>query len=423
MCKRDSFTLALLLVSILWVTLPNKAVLAEQPAWRMQDVVLKRAVTHLHVSPGKPETFSIDPIFTAVVEHDRGSWFSVRSGEREGWLPRSSAVLLREAVPHFSVQLQRNPKDIAALYARAAAYERQGKFDLAIKDIDAAIGLVPGEWPREFASSPYNIRAQLWQQKGDSDKALKDFAEAIRLAPDQPQAYFNRARLWESRGAMDQALADYNRAIERAPEHAPTYAYRGRLYSNQGKFEKALRDYDSAIRLEPRNASYRFRSAFARWILGQTDTVIADCTEAIRLDKEFSLRGRPHTVRALTWRSKKEYRKALADFEVAFGHDPTDELCLQGMVCLFATCPLAQYRDGKRAVKLARQLIEAAGARKNPLHMQLLAAAYAETGDFKHAIAWQKKALQELSAWPVGYRERARQQLKLYEQHTPYRED
>ena len=55
------------------------------------------------------------------------------------------------------------------------------------------------------------------------------------------------------------------------------------------------------------------------------------------------------------------------------------------------------------------------------MHVDTLAAAYAETGDFESAIKWQKEAIHLLTAkdpaeWPAQFEAR----LKLYELGKPY---
>ena len=57
---------------------------------------------------------------------------------------------------------------------------------------------------------------------------------------------------------------------------------------------------------------------------------------------------------------------------------------------LLATCPDARHRDGKKAVEFAaRHCLFVTGG--TPNHLNTLAAAYAEGGDFAKAVEWQEK--------------------------------
>ena len=86
---------------------------------------------------------------------------------------------------------------------------------------------------------------------------------------------------------------------------------------------------------------------------------------------------------------------------------------------MLASCREEEYRDGRKAVELAKAAVEA--EKKPPVFfLATLAAAYAEVGDFGEAIGWQERAL----AVP-GYQEdeEYRRRLKLYRMKMPFRQE
>ena len=93
---------------------------------------------------------------------------------------------------------------------------------------------------------------------------------------------------------------------------------------------------------------------------------------------------------------------------------PTRELAW-----LQSTASDSQFRDGKKAVKNALRACELNEGEK-PANLCILAAAYAEAGDFNAAVEWQSKAVDladsEQRAW-------WQPRLSLYQANQPYREE
>ena len=85
---------------------------------------------------------------------------------------------------------------------------------------------------------------------------------------------------------------------------------------------------------------------------------------------------------------------------------------------LLATCPEARYRDGRHAVELATKACELSEWQYN--HVDTLAAAYAEAGDFEQAVRWQQMAIEMASD---SGRDDYRSRLALYKSGKPYREE
>ena len=147
------------------------------------------------------------------------------------------------------------------------------------------------------------------------------------------------------------------------------------------------------------------------------DTAIAEFTESIRLDREAS---GAYQNRGLAYHHKKEYAKAVADYTEAMRLDPNDSDAHSNLAWLLATCPKAEFRDGKRAVELATRACKLSDW-KDANHMENLAAAYAECGRFEEAVEWQSKAV-ALAAGLENLNE-SRQRLDLFKDGKPFREN
>ena len=86
-----------------------------------------------------------------------------------------------------------------------------------------------------------------------------------------------------------------------------------------------------------------------------------------------------------------EYDKALADYADSLRVDPTNVWAYNAIAWLWATCPEAKVRDGKKAVEHATRAC-ALSAWKDADSLDALAAAYAECGQFVEAIKWAQRA-------------------------------
>ena len=139
--------------------------------------------------------------------------------------------------------------------------------------------------------------------------------------------------------------------------------------------------------------------------------------EAIRLDPGFAP---AYYIQGNAWRAKKEYDKAIADYNKTIRLYPRHAWGYHALAWLWATCPEESIRDGKRAVDLATRGCKLAEW-KDAHMLDTLAAACAEVGDFDKAVEWQAKANRPFVN--ADDRKKGEDRLKLYQQRKPYREE
>ena len=265
-------------------------------------------------------------------------------------------------------------------YMRFCTYE----FDKAVRDFDTAIQIDPNN------SEAYCGRGYIHDLKGDSDKAVSDFGVAIRLDPTVAGYYSGRGFAWRYKN-LDKAIQDYDEAIRLDSSIASFYSGRGRAWSDKKEYDKAVEDYSEAIRLDPKD-----HLSFAS--------------------------------RARLWEKKKIYAMAIRDYGEVIRLEPKQSSSYRSYAWLLATCPDDTVRDGKAAIRLASKACEFTDARDfSTLHgwtLEVLAAAYAEDGQFLEAVKCQNKALKEDPDYYNRERDSddARKRLKLYEEKKPYRD-
>jgi tetratricopeptide (TPR) repeat protein len=214
---------------------------------------------------------------------------------------------------------------------------------------------------------------------------------------------------------LDQAVAFYTQEIRKNPSSWNAYLYRGLVYDVKHEYDEAIADYTRSIEIYPWWAN-TFNNRGWTWHRKKAyDKAIADYTEAIRLDPNCAL---AIANRGLGWQEKGDYYKALVDYNRAVKVDAKYGRGYTARAWLYATCPDKKFRDGKLAVESATRACDLTGW-KEADKLAVLAAAYAERGDFDKAVKWQEKAI-VLFIDPED-RRTGLERLELYKNKKPCR--
>ncbi len=86
---------------------------------------------------------------------------------------------------------------------------------------------------------------------------------------------------------------------------------------------------------------------------------------------------------------------------------------------MLATCPQTEIRNGAEAVVYAKKAV---AQNENAVILDTLAAAYAESGDFRRAVNTQKKVITRLDQGTFN-RDEILERLELYKNRKPWREE
>jgi tetratricopeptide (TPR) repeat protein len=241
---------------------------------------------------------------------------------------------------------------------------------------------------------------------------LSGAAMAQEAEPQSADEFVTRGIARYNGGNLDGALADFNRAITLDPAHAGAYGNRGYAREDRGDLEGALADYTKAISLDPNGPPAYVLRGSLRLKNGDMDGGLADFTKAISLDPTdaslFATRG---VVRQL----KGELDGAIEDFRKAIALDPNNAVAYKSLAFILATASRKELRNGKQAVAYARKACELEKW-GDPFTLEILALAYAETGDFRQAAEWQEKAL-ESADYSSRAGDKGRQRLESFRQN------
>ena len=203
------------------------------------------------------------------------------------------------------------------------------------------------------------------------------------------------------------ALRDLKQVLESDPGDHDSRARCGMILFQQRQYKDALSVLDEGIR---RNSEFALFYAYRGWVryrLRNLDLAFDDLNRAIELDKHC---GEAYQYRALVHQRNRRYRQTLSDLEQSAQCMPDNPFAHAFLASFLSTCREKPYRDGKRALEIARRACSLSGWGEFQ-SLRSLAAAHAELEEVDDAIRWGEEALK---CAPPAYREKLEQQVQYY---------
>ena len=137
--------------------------------------------------------------------------------------------------------LERDPKNVAALYYRAYIYEKQHKYKFARKDYETMLSIVPDHFNGQLGF------ALLCQKDMRYSEAMDRINILIEQYPDSAVAYAARAGLEVERGLYEVAEYDFSEAMRLDPSCSDYILNRADIRLKMGKKKEAREDLDRAV--------------------------------------------------------------------------------------------------------------------------------------------------------------------------------
>lgn len=286
---------------------------------------------------------------------------------------------LQDAWQLFQAALAEAPDDADTHNQLGMIYMRQGKLDASYNHLTACLEIKP-----THAEAHNNLGVLLFKQ-GKTAEAREHYAEAIRLNPEFADPYDNIGVAFMQEGRDQEARESFAKAVELNPRSATALNHLGMILVKQNEVQQAVGYFQQAVAINGREVTFRCNLGDALLKLGKTEAA----REQYRQSRQISP-GWPESINKMAWQ--------------------------------LATDPDAKRRDGVRALKNAEQVCRAT-EEKEAAHLDTLAAAYAETGDFKNAIGTAQKAMQvALAASQKELAAKIEQRMHLYRIGQPYRD-
>jgi tetratricopeptide (TPR) repeat protein len=206
-------------------------------------------------------------------------------------------------------------------------------------------------------------------------------------------------------------------AVSSMSYSAPDMTQQGVAFLKAQRFDEAVKVLSKAIQDNPDNAKAIHYRGMAFYYQGNIDQAITDYTRALEIQPDLT---QVYTSRGVALFRRGDYQRAKQDLTLAFSKNPKDANALNQMAWMLAVCPDKQYRNGKKALDLARRVIN---LKTTPNYLDTLAAAYAETGRYNDAVRIQRKVIALLSQEErLNNIEIYLERLKKYESRHPWRQ-
>ncbi len=239
----------------------------------------------------------------------------------------------------------------------------------------------------------------------------------------------------ERQAMFDAALEHYRRSLTLAPSfNKAHYNFACALWHGQ-RFEEAARHFRTAIQLGLDGPLMRISLAECLEKLGHLDKARQQYAAALQRDPESR-----EALLAYARLSGElgDAEQQIAAYRLWLRNHQEDVTALRCLAWVYATSPQVQYRNGRQALVLARRAAEATSY-QHPRVLETLAAAYAESGDFKSAVEFASRAIaiwRALEAEPssddrstgktesaqiASHVERLERQIERYRRRRPWR--
>jgi Flp pilus assembly protein TadD len=256
----------------------------------------------------------------------------------------------QDATTLFEHALEVTTDNFVAHNNLGIALAAQGKFDEAIVHYSEALRIKPS-----YAKAHCNL-GDVLARLGKHEDAIWHYHRALQLKPNFAEAHNNLGVTLKQQGRLNEAFVHYSRAIQLNPEYEEAHNNLAGLLAARGKLDEAIAHYSKALQIKPDYGNARVQLAVALMRTGQTDKAIQQYRTALHFRPDW-----PEVLNNLAW--------------------------------IFATHKDPRYRDGAKALLLAKKACELT-AYKQANFLDTLAAAYAEANQFDQAVFTAQKAKQ-----------------------------
>lgn len=293
------------------------------------------------------------------------------------------------------------------------ALVRKGRIDEAISQAEMALQIRPN------SPEAHSNLAIALSQKGEIDLALLHFQRVLEIKPDRPKLHYNMATVLAEKGQLDAAILHYERELQIQPAFAEAHNNLGTALMGKGELDDALVHFQKALRVNPRLPKVHYNAAVVLLRKGERDEAIEHLQKELQINPAST---EAHNKLGLAWSQEGRIDLAIGEWQKTLELQPNDLNAHFYLAWIFATFPDDTIRNGTKAISLAERALHLSGER-DPRIYRLLAAAYAENGQFDEAIQTAQRG-SHLAIEQENYAlaDRLESNIDLYRKSVPLRD-
>jgi arylsulfatase A-like enzyme len=193
---------------------------------------------------------------------------------------------------------------------------------------------------------------------------------------------------------LDQAYAAFSSLLEDDPESTFLLGMTGLTLVRLERFGEALPYLEQAVEQDPKNRDFLHLLILALEREGRADDAARGMWRLLEIDPCQEVREKLY----LYSQQRGDYAEQFRVFEDGSQRCPESATNLLNYAWVLATVPIDELRDGERALTMAKRGIALLDGRPSPPHLDTLAAAHAEAGDFEQAAQLEGEVLRLLAS-------------------------
>ncbi len=206
---------------------------------------------------------------------------------------------------------------------------------------------------------------------------------------------------WQQAGIYRDEETLWREAIASNPAAWAAHANLGLIHIAAGRFEDALESHAQALEHNPDDSALQFNYGWTLHLIGRSRDALPYLNRSLPNERLHNPQ-RVLYVLSQAWSAVGDFPRSLRYLQEAVRAPVqaymkgTDAVAIAApyndLAWVRAAHPAGRFRNGREAVRLAERACSLTKF-QNPLMLDTLAAAYAETGDFERALRTQREAI------------------------------